>query len=230
MKTSAIIVAAGSSTRFGGALPKQFRTLAGKPLLTWTIQQFEAAASIDDITVVVAKDQIHYTKDKVITPYDFKKVVGVVAGGATRQESVLRGLESYSSSMRLVAIHDGARPMVATADIDAVVKEAMTHKAAILATRVAETVKRVKDGYVISTQDRSDLWAAQTPQVFEHSLIVGAHRRAAASSQEATDDAALVEAAGFKVRVVEATAPNIKITNRDDLKLAEALLKGVLGG
>lgn len=229
MKTSAIIVAAGSSVRFGGAIPKQYRTLAGKPLLTWTVQRFEQAASIEDITLVVAKDQIQFTKEKVLTPYDFKKVVGVVAGGATRQESVLRGLESYSSSMRLVAIHDGARPMVAPADIDAVVKEAATHRAAILGARVTETVKRVKEGYILSTQDRTDLWLAQTPQVFEYSLIVGAHRRASATSVEATDDAALVESAGFKVCVVEASGPNPKITNREDLKLVEALLKGEPG-
>jgi 2-C-methyl-D-erythritol 4-phosphate cytidylyltransferase len=226
MKTSALIVAAGSSVRFGGALPKQFRTLAGKPLLAWTIQRFEQAASIDDITLVLAKDQIPFAQDKVLEPYNFKKVIGVVAGGATRQESVMRGLESFSSEMRLVAIHDGARPMVAPADIDAVVKEAATNRAAILAARVAETVKRVKDGFVLSTQDRTDLWLAQTPQVFEYSLIVGAHGRASASKIEATDDAALVEAAGFKVRVVEATAPNMKITTKDDLKLVEALLKG----
>jgi 2-C-methyl-D-erythritol 4-phosphate cytidylyltransferase len=226
MKTSVLIVAAGSSVRFGGAIPKQYRTLAGKPLLAWTIQRFERAASIEDITLVVPKDQIQFTKEKVLTPYDFKKIVGVVAGGATRQESVLRGLESFSSSMRLVAIHDGARPMVASADIDAVVKEAEAHRAAILATRVAETVKRVKDGYILSTQDRSDLWLAQTPQVFEYSLIVGAHRRAAAASQEATDDAALVESAGYKVCVVEATGPNPKVTTREDLKLVETLLKG----
>jgi 2-C-methyl-D-erythritol 4-phosphate cytidylyltransferase len=226
MKTSAIIVAAGSSVRFGGATPKQFRTVAGKPLLAWTIQRFERAASIEDITLVVSRDQIPFAKDKILAPYDFKKVIGVVAGGATRQESVLRGLESFSSSMRLVAIHDGARPMVAPEDIDAVVREAATSRAAILATRVAETVKRVKEGFILSTQDRSDLWLAQTPQVFEYSLIVGAHRRAEASNQEATDDAALVEAAGFKVRVVEATAPNMKITTKDDLRLVEALLKG----
>ncbi len=226
MKTSALIVAAGSSVRFGGALPKQFRTLAGKPLLVWAIQRFEEAASIDDITLVVAKDQIQYTQEKVLAPYDFKKVIGVMAGGATRQESVLRGLESFSTSTRLIAIHDGARPLVSPVDIDAVVKEAATHKAAILATRVIETVKRVKDGYILSTQDRNDLWTAQTPQVFEYSLIVAAHRRAAVAGQDATDDAALVETAGYKVCVVEATAPNLKITNREDMKLAEALLKG----
>jgi len=226
MKTSALIVAAGSSVRFGGALPKQFRTLAGKPLLAWAVQRFEEATSIDDITLVVARDQIQYTREKVLAPYEFKKVIGVLAGGATRQESVLRGLESFTTSTRLVAIHDGARPLVSPVDIDAVVKEATTHKAAILAARVIETVKRVKDGYILSTQDRNDLWTAQTPQVFEYSMIVAAHRRASVSGQEVTDDAALVEAEGFKVCVVEATAPNLKITNRDDMKLAEALLKG----
>lgn len=226
MKTSAVIVAAGSSIRFGGPLPKQFVTVAGRPMLAWTLDRFERAKSIDEIVLVVAEDQILFTGEKVINRYEYTKVTRVIPGGARRQESVLKGLESLPVSTKLVAIHDGARPLVSPDDIDAAVESAGQEKAVILAARVSDTVKRVTDGYVMSTQERSDLWLAQTPQVFEYNLILESHRRAARENMEVTDDASLIESAGFKVCVVEARSPNLKVTDRADLKVVEALLKG----
>ena len=226
MKTTALIVAAGSSVRFGGPIPKQFVTVAGLPLLAWTLERFEKARSIDDIVMVVTEDQLLNFSDEFVGRSRPTKVLKVVMGGATRQQSVLLGLESLPESTQLVAIHDGARPLTSSLDINAVVQAATVEKAAILASRVPDTVKKVADEYILSTQDRSDLWLAQTPQVFDRELILAVHRRAAREGVDVTDDSALVEAAGYKVRVVESTSPNMKVTTRDDFRIVEALLKG----
>lgn len=214
--------------RFGGPVPKQFMPVNGRPLLTWTVERFDRAKLISEIILVVAEEQVIWVAEKVVFPYKFKKPVAITAGGATRQQSVVRGLEAAPVSTNLVAIHDGARPLTSPEDIDAVVELAGREKAAILAVRVPDTVKRVKDSYVLSTQDRNDLWLAQTPQVFDYDLIIEAHRRAARDGVAVTDDAALVEAGGFKVRVVEPKLANFKVTTREDLRAAEAMLKGGL--
>jgi 2-C-methyl-D-erythritol 4-phosphate cytidylyltransferase len=230
MKATALIVAAGNSTRFGGPIPKQFVAVAGLPLLAWTLERFEKARSIDNIVMVVAEDQLLKVSDEIIDGSRPTKVVKIIAGGATRQQSVLKGLESLSESTQLVAIHDGARPLTSPLDIDAVVQAAAVEKAAILATRVPDTVKKVVNDCIMSTLNRIDLWLAQTPQVFDRELILAVHRRAAREGIDVTDDSALVEAAGYKVRVVESTSPNMKVTTRDDLRIVEALLKGSVDG
>ena len=224
MKTYALIVAAGQAVRFGGAVPKQFREVCGRPLLSWTISRFEHAASIDAIVVVVADEHLLFTSQKVVDPFGFAKVQKIVVGGETRQQSVLRGLKSIPISARLVAIHDGARPLTSPIDIDRVVQTARSERAAMLAIPATDTVKRVRDGYILGTLERDSLYLAQTPQVFDYDLILEAHRSANAQVA-ASDDASMVEARGFKVRIVEPSAPNLKVTTADDLLLVEALLK-----
>ncbi|MCD6250468.1 MAG: 2-C-methyl-D-erythritol 4-phosphate cytidylyltransferase [candidate division Zixibacteria bacterium] len=226
MKTVAVIVAAGRSERFGGPVPKQFHEIAGRPVLAWTIQRFEAATSIDSILLVVGEDQLLYVGEKVIDPFGYTKVSKIVPGGASRQESVLKGLNRLPISTELVAIHDGARPLIDPADINAVVAIAEQDGAAMLATKMTDTVKRAKDGYVLSTLDRNELFLAQTPQVFGYDLIIEAHKRAAKEGLEVTDDAALIEAAGFKVRLVESQYPNQKVTTREDLMLVSTFFAG----
>jgi 2-C-methyl-D-erythritol 4-phosphate cytidylyltransferase len=226
MKTAAVIVAAGRSERFGGPVPKQYHQVAGRPVLAWTIARFEAAASIDNILLVVAEDQLLYVGEKVVDPFGYTKVTKIVPGGTSRQESVFNGLTRLPVSTELVAIHDGARPLTNPADIDAVVAVAERDGAAMLATKVTDTVKRAKDSYVLSTLDRSELWLAQTPQVFGYDMIIEAHRRAAEEAREVTDDAGLIESAGFKVRLIEPKNPNQKITTREDLKAASMFLVG----
>lgn len=213
--------------RFGGEVPKQFRTVCGRPVLTWAIDSFEKAASIDDIVVIVPEEYLAYTAEKVIDPYDFTKVRKVVEGGGVRYQSVLCGLEALSKTTELVAIHDGARPLVSVGDIERVVEVAAKDKAAILAVRAADTVKRVKGSHVISTLERDSLYLAQTPQVFHYDLIMQAHREFAAQGGDdsVTDDASLIEKRGHKVKAVESSSPNFKITTAEDLLLAEALLK-----
>ncbi len=224
MKTYALIVAAGASKRLGGAVPKQFRLLCGKPLLSWTIGRFQSAESIDHIVVMVAEEMLLYTNQKIVEPYGFSKVTKIVIGGATRRESVLKGIEALPLSTKLVAIHDGARPLVRSADINRVVELARRERAAMLGIPVTDTIKRVRDGYVMATIERDSLYQAQTPQVFQYDLILSAHRQVTGESK-VTDDASLIESRGFKVRVIEPSSTNMKVTTPDDLVVAEALLR-----
>ncbi|MEA2031744.1 MAG: 2-C-methyl-D-erythritol 4-phosphate cytidylyltransferase, partial [candidate division Zixibacteria bacterium] len=207
MKVGAVIVAAGSSVRFDGEVPKQFREVYGRPLLSWTISRFQQCERIGRIVVVVGEDYLIHVAEKVVDPYDFNKVMNIVKGGATRQESVYRGLSALSISTEYVAIHDGARPLVETADIDRVLDVAIRDRAAILAEPIVDTVKRTAEGYVIATLDRAGLYGAQTPQVFQYDLIMEAHKSLANGEFESapTDDAQLIEERGFKVRIVEPT-------------------------
>lgn len=227
MKIIALIVAAGSSNRFGGDVPKQFRKIAEKPVLSWTIEKFEKSSSISDIVIVVAEEYLLYTSENVIDPYDFQKVSKIVPGGETRQESVLKGLESLPFSTSFVAIHDGARMLVSPADINKVVETAKIEKAAILAEKTADTIKRVAGDYIITTLDRNNLYQAQTPQVFQYDLIIKAHREYADADnkENITDDASLLEKKGFKVKIVEPSSPNFKITTNDDLILAGKIME-----
>ena len=222
MKTVALIVAGGKGLRFGGSVPKQFRNIHNRPLLAWTIAQFEEAEKIDDIVLVVPEEYLLFAHEKVSESFDFAKLSRIVTGGKTRQESVARGLEPISTSF--VAIHDGARPVISPDDINRVVDAAQKERAAILARPISDTVKRVEGGYIIATLDREKLFMAETPQVFQYDLIFSAHKEYA-QIQPATDDACLVEARGFKVRTIVPTKPNIKVTDERDLSLAAFLLK-----
>jgi 2-C-methyl-D-erythritol 4-phosphate cytidylyltransferase len=225
MKTAALIVAGGSSMRFGGEVPKQFVTVCGRPLLSWTIDRFDKSKVIDDIVVVAHEDYLLYVSQNVIDPFTFHKVSKIVSGGESRQESVLKGLRALSKTTDLVAIHDGARPLVSEKDIAAVISEASKSGAAMLAAPASDTVKRVKDGYIIATLNREWIYLAQTPQVFRYDLILKAHEEAALDTDLAvTDDASLAETAGMKVRIVESTSPNFKVTSKDDITLIETFL------
>jgi 2-C-methyl-D-erythritol 4-phosphate cytidylyltransferase len=224
VKTYALIVAAGSSNRYGGVVPKQFRQLAGKPVLSWAISRFEEAETIDKIVVVVSEENLLYANQMIVDPYNFTKVEKLVIGGDTRRESVFKGLKSLPVSTMHVAIHDGARPLTQPADIDRTVLLAQKDRAAMLATKCTDSVKRVRDGYIIGTLERDSLYLAQTPQVFQYDLIMEAHAKAPVDAV-ITDDSSVVELLGFKVRVVEPSKPNLKITVKEDMLLAEALLR-----
>lgn len=226
MSNWAIIVAAGKSERFGDPLPKQFHEVAGRPLLSWAIEKFEIASSIAKIVVVVAADYRLETTRKIIDPFGFNKVVKVVSGGDSRQQSVLKGLEALPESVKVVAIHDGVRALVSPEDIDKVVKLALAEKAAMLAVPATDTLKKVKNHSVIETLDRSQIWLAQTPQAFEYQLILKAHLKFADNPKGTivTDDASLVEALGIKVKVVKPSSLNLKITTAEDMNYAETVL------
>ncbi len=224
MSNIAIIVAAGEGKRFGGEIPKQFRLLNEMPLLSRTISRFEGAQLVDEIAVVVSEEHLLYTREKIVQPFGFKKVNRIVAGGASRQESVYRGLKSLPFATSLVAVHDGVRPMVRSSDIDRVIALAQKERAAILARAITETVKRVEGDFIISTLDRARLFLAETPQAFQYDIIMSAHGQAA-DKASASDDATLVEALGFKVKTVVPEYPNIKVTTARDLDYVKFLLE-----
>jgi 2-C-methyl-D-erythritol 4-phosphate cytidylyltransferase len=223
MKTVALIVAAGKGIRLGGEVPKQFRRISDRPLLSWTIDPFEKAETIDEVVLMVAEDFLLYAVEKVVEPYDFRKLRRIVTGGATRRETVLRGLKALPLSTGMVVIHDGARPLISVDDINSVVTTAGTENAAILARPMSDTVKRVEGDYIIATIDRSRLYRAETPQAFQYDLIMSAHEKTDIA-EEVTDDASLMEILGFKVKIVRATGPNTKVTTNDDLDMVRMML------
>ncbi len=224
MKNYAIITAAGKGTRLPGAVAKQFRPIGSKPLLAWTIDKFEQCPSIDAIHLVVSGEDLNYTHEAVVDRFKYKKVERIVAGGKTRFDSILCGLRSVPETANLVYIHDGVRPLVSIAEIEAVGKEAEAYDAAILAVRQTETLKRIEDGFVIATLDREKIWVAQTPQVFKYEAIISAYIQALESKRDFTDDSAVCEAFGISVRIVEGSTANIKVTTPEDLDLARKLL------
>ena len=170
------------------------------------------------------KEHLALVGREVVDPFEFRKVNRVVEGGNCRHESVCNGLEALPAAAEFAAIHDGARPLTASKDIDRVVEAAKRQEAAMLAVPAIDTLKRVRNGVVKSTVDREEVYLAQTPQVFRRLLIPDAHRRYN-GSQPATDDASLVEQIGVAVHVVEPTGCNMKVTTADDLLLIEALLR-----
>jgi 2-C-methyl-D-erythritol 4-phosphate cytidylyltransferase len=224
MNWGAVIVAAGRGTRFGR--PKQLVELAGKPMVGWSIDAFASMPEIAELIVV--------TESELLEPMAVlveQRVVHarsrVVPGGATRQASVQAGLEVLSDEVGAVLVHDGARPLVLTADVRAGMRPVRPGIASLLATPVVDTVKVAgPDGKVTRTLDRSELWAAQTPQFATLADLRRAHAEAIRHGRPAaTDDAALLERAGFDVLVVPASADNFKVTLPEDLVRAEALLR-----
>ncbi|KAA3633804.1 MAG: 2-C-methyl-D-erythritol 4-phosphate cytidylyltransferase [Calditrichaeota bacterium] len=230
MKTAAIIVAGGSASRFGGDVPKQFLPLCGKPLLSQTINKFQNANSIDLIVIVVAEEYLLYTSEKIIDPYHFDKVLKIVIGGETRRQSVLNGLNSLPLSTDFVAIHDAARPLIKPSEIDKIIEIAQKEKAVIFAQKSVDTIKRIRDDYIMATLDRNILFQAQTPQVFAYDLIRSAHEEFEGDESSITDDASLLEQKGFKVKILASDSNNMKVTTKEDFKIAELLLSEELNG
>jgi 2-C-methyl-D-erythritol 4-phosphate cytidylyltransferase len=224
MNATALIVAAGSGERYGGDIPKQFQKIAGKPLLSWTISRFEEAEAISSIVIVCGEDFLLHVNNAVVNPYSFGKVTQIVPGGETRCASVRKGLDALPRTTRLVAIHDGVRPLVRPSDINRVVAGAAENRAAILGQKATDTVKRVESGLVLATMERERMYLAETPQAFQFDLICEAHARATEKQLAATDDSALVEMMGFKVVLVESSAPNPKLTGAADFDFIEMML------
>ena len=217
----AVIVAAGSASRMGG-IDKVLAELQGEPMLAHTVRAFQNCDAIKEIVVVTRSDLLQKIGDLCVP---FPKVKAVVIGGADRPESVRKGLDALSAKTRLVAVQDGARPLVTCAVIDRTVRAAHAYGAAAPGVPVKDTVKIVKGGVVKSTPDRSILQAIQTPQVFDLDLLAGALEKAKTDKANITDDCSAVERLGMSVRIVEGDERNIKITTPMDLTVAEKLLE-----
>ena len=223
--TSAIIAAAGMSVRFGTDTTKQMTHLCGVPLLVHTLKAFEATECIHEIILVARKAEIPYWED-VCRDYEITKVVKIIPGGYSRQDSVLNGLDAVSDKSKFVAISDGARCLVTPDEITAVCRAAYKYKAATAAHRSTDTVKIAdKKGFIDKTADRDTVWLAQTPQVFKTKLYRAAAYTALKKGYTATDDNSLVENVKHPIRLVECGAQNIKITTFDDMAMAEGILR-----
>lgn len=216
---AAIIVAAGSSRRMG--MDKLAWPLAGVPVLRRTLQAFLNAQSIHTLVIVCPEERWQLLEDM-----DFNKPVLRTDGGAERQESVMRGLAVLDDAIRLVAVHDGARPLVSPADIDACVGAAVVHRAAALARRATETMKRSDDGgFCLQSVSRENLWCMETPQVFETSLLREAYHHVGTLGLVVTDEVSAVQQTGVNVKFIEPMHPNLKITTPADLALAQAMME-----
>lgn len=224
--TSAVIPAAGRGERFGRGSNKVFALAKGKPLLAYTLDAFEQCAEIDEIIIVAAEPEIEDIRS-IAESFKISKMKAVVAGGSHRQDSVQRGIAAVSDASDIVAIHDGARPLISQDTIKATISAARELGAAVAAVPVIDTIKSADlDGIVASTLDRSSLWAIQTPQTFQKSLLLSAYEQAKSDGFYATDDAALVEHLGHPVKLIMGAYDNIKVTTPQDLDFVETRLGG----
>jgi 2-C-methyl-D-erythritol 4-phosphate cytidylyltransferase len=224
MTWGAIVVAAGHGTRFGR--PKQLIAIAGRPMVAWSIDAFASMAEIAELVVVTEPEHVE-AMQQLADERVIHGSVTIVRGGATRQASARAGLDALSEDVTAVLVHDGARPLVRTADVRDGMRPVRPGIASLLATQIVDTVKVAgPDGKVTRTLDRSELWAAQTPQFAMLADLRRAHADAARRGETAvTDDAALLERAGCDVLLVPANHDNFKVTVQEDLTRAEAVLR-----
>ncbi|WP_416387008.1 2-C-methyl-D-erythritol 4-phosphate cytidylyltransferase [Metaclostridioides mangenotii] len=223
---SVVVVAAGSGKRMNIGINKQFIKLGEKEVIAHTIQVFYINKDIDEIVVCIKPEEEEYFLDNIINKYNFKGVK-IAYGGKERQDSIYNGLKKLDEKCNIVLIHDGARPFVDDKIIKESIEEAKVKKAVVVGVPVSDTIKIVKDGEIESTPDRSLLWAAQTPQVFEYNTIKKAYEDAYESGFYGTDDSMLVERIGQKVSMVMGSHKNIKITNQEDLKTANQIIQDI---
>ena len=217
MSAAAILLAAGRGERLGGELPKAFLSIAGRTLLEWAVAAVDECPDVDAFLVAVPPGQQEAVRPMVGSP----KLEGIVAGGPTRQASVAKSLEALPSRFDVVVCHDVARPLAGAKLFSAVIAALDDAEGAIPVIPIGDTVKRVRDGAVEETLLRDGLAAAQTPQAFRRMALERAHE----SAEAATDDAALLERAGFRVVAIPGDPRNLKVTRPEDLVVAEALLR-----
>lgn len=221
----AIIAAAGQGTRLAGTRPKQFLELSGTPIVFHTLKAFEECDSIQEIVVVLrAEDSALFLS--LAQKQNLTKLTKVVPGGATRAESVLRGLQAVrEATVEIVAVHDGVRPFVTPDEITRTVEAAKQGGAAILVSTPVDTMKEVSEGAVVKTLNRAELRNALTPQCFAYKLLRRAYEEADVLDPTLTDESSLVERLGVRIVTVEGSSRNIKITRQEDLAIGEAILK-----
>jgi 2-C-methyl-D-erythritol 4-phosphate cytidylyltransferase len=222
---TAIVLAGGRSTRMGGGPNKQFIELLGKPLVYYSLAAFQQCPAIDAI-VLVRRPDCAQQADRIVQEFGFGKVAAVVDGGAERQNSVWNGLDKCDPATEIVAVHDGARPLVTPALIESTITAARSFGAGIAATKVVDTIKEAgADKIVTKTVDRTKLWAVQTPQTVRFQLLRKAYAKVFEQKLVVTDEAAAVQLLGHRVDLVETPFLNLKITTPADLAMAEALLR-----
>ena len=222
MNVQAIIPTAGLGTRFPSYVPKPLLLLKKKPIFVYALETFQKSSLIDSIVLVVPKVYLS-EYEKIVKKSKLKKVSQIIAGGATRAESVFNGVKATDEETKIVLIHDGVRPFVTAQMIRESIAACRQHGSAVVAVPVKPTIKKVdpKEHVVEQTLNRDDLWEIQTPQVFKKDILLQAYRKF--PDFHVTDEAYLVERLGVKVKVVLGSYKNIKITTPEDLVVAEAL-------
>ena len=220
-----VIVAAGTGSRMNMGINKQFIKLEGKEIIAYTIEKFYNNSNIEDIVVVVKEDESEFFKKEILDKYNFKNVK-IAYGGKERQDSVYNGLKLLDEKCDVVLIHDGARPFVSDKIIDKSIEEAKEHKAIVVGVPVKDTIKVIdNDKNIVDTPNRSVLWAVQTPQTFDYNILIDAYKDAFKNKFYGTDDAMLVGRIGYKVKMLEGSYNNIKITTQEDLNIGSQILR-----
>jgi 2-C-methyl-D-erythritol 4-phosphate cytidylyltransferase/2-C-methyl-D-erythritol 2,4-cyclodiphosphate synthase len=226
MRTVAIIPAGGAGKRLKAQKAKQYLLLDGVPVLVHTLRVFQQAKIIDEIVLVLPANDVASAQKKLINKYGLTKLKAVVAGGKERQDSVRNGLAAITQACNIVVIHDAVRPFVTTELIKKVVAAAKSFGAASVGVKAKDTIKETKKGNMVAaTIPRQNLWLTQTPQAFKFDLLKKAYKAAYDKKFYGTDDASLVERIGSKVKMIDGSYENIKITTSEDLILAKALMK-----
>ena len=230
MKVNAIVLAAGSGSRMKSKTKKQFMEIKGKPVIWYSLFEFEKSR-VDEIILVTGKEDIDYCKKEIVEKYNLKKIKNVVAGGSERYESVYNGLKEVTGN--IVLIHDGARPLINNEIIERSIEGTIKSDACVVGVPVKDTIKRAnKEGYIIDTPNRSELWITQTPQSFKTDLVKMAYKKMKEELEKGnttlniTDDAMVVEEfTTNQVRFVQGDYKNIKVTTPEDIDIAELFIE-----
>ena len=225
----AIVPAAGIGRRYGEGTNKPFETLGNKPLLIWAIETLQSLPEITEIIPVVKEPDIEPCR-RLFEEYAITKVRRIVPGGRERQDSVFRGLSIIEDRQSLVLVHDGVRPLIDRSVIRKALRQLEGYDGVVVGVPLKDTVKEVHEGLVRKTPPRDLLWAVQTPQIFHYQSLHDAYEKAMAASFYATDDSALVEQNGGRIKMVQGSYTNIKVTTPEDIYIAEVLLRMERGG
>ncbi|MBQ9765800.1 MAG: 2-C-methyl-D-erythritol 4-phosphate cytidylyltransferase [Lachnospiraceae bacterium] len=229
-KVAMIIVAAGNGSRMNSSVKKQYMELEGRPVIYYSLKACETSAVIDEVIVVVSKEDIDYCRNEIIAKYNFTKVKAVTEGGAERYLSVWNGLKATGADVAYVMVHDAARPLISIETIACAYDRLIEVGACVVGVPVKDTIKQTdEDGVVVATPKRSELWTVQTPQCFKKDILDAAYN-ALWKDEHApmlTDDAMIVEHyTSTKVHMVEGQYTNIKITTPEDIIIAKAFIRG----
>ncbi len=230
MRIIAIVLAGGAGKRMGAPTNKQFLLLDNKPIIAHTLQVFEECKPVDGVYLVVNQKDLPVIQEEILEQYKFSKVIKLVIGGRLRQDSVKNGLDAIENPCDIIIIHDGARPFITPSFIEKGIYLMEMFDAIIPALPVKDTIKVIsKEGFVVKTLERDSLWQVQTPQTFKYELIVKAYREGMARKLYGYDDATFIESLGKKVKVIEGSPYNIKITTPEDLIMARGILSELKG-
>jgi 2-C-methyl-D-erythritol 4-phosphate cytidylyltransferase len=219
----AIIPAAGTGKRFGDRTNKPLELLNGKPLIIWALETLEAMPEIKEIIPVLKESDMEYGAD-LFEEYRISKIRRIAPGGKERQDSVFHGVKLIDDKKCIVLVHDGARPLIETDIIREALKQMKDCDGVVVAVPVKDTIKEVSGGIIKKTLKRNSLWSVQTPQIFPFKTLYNAYEKAMQDSFYSTDDSALVEKYGGKIKIAEGSYSNIKITTPEDMKAAEIIL------